>query len=59
MIDSSGLPSLQRTETKLLAHAPFLELLRGQGQERGGAWLAASADSVGRHSTVDMGKLFN
>ena len=39
MIDSSQLASLQRTDTKLLAHGPFLELLRGQGRERASAWL--------------------
>ena len=58
MIDSSDLASLQRTETKLLAHAPFLELLRGQGQVRGQAWLAGSAHAVGHRSTVDVKQLF-
>ncbi len=58
MIDSSDLASLQRTETKLLAHGPFLELLRGQGQVRGKAWLEGSAQAVGRRSTVDVKKLF-
>jgi NTE family protein len=58
MIDSSDLPILQRTETKLLAHAPFLELLRGQGHERGQAWLFDHAPSVGHRSTISMKKLF-
>lgn len=58
MVDSGGLPSLQRTETKLLAHAPFLELLRSQGQARGKAWLANCADAVGQRSTVDVTQLF-
>jgi NTE family protein len=58
MIDASELVSLQRTETKLLAHAPFLELLCGQGRERATAWLAESADGIGRRSTVDMKKWF-
>ena len=40
MIDSSQLVSLQRTETRMLAHGPFLELLRDQGRERGAAWLS-------------------
>ena len=30
MIDSSDLPSLMRSETKLLPHGPFLDLLHGQ-----------------------------
>ena len=58
MIDASELVSLQRTETKLLAHGPFLELLCGQGRERAAAWLSESADGIGRRSTVDMKKWF-
>ena len=58
MIDSSGLPSLQRSETKLLAHGPFLERLCDQGRERGRAWIAAHAGSVGRRSTFDVGACF-
>jgi NTE family protein len=46
MIDASELVSLQRTETKLLAHAPFLELLCGQGRERATAWLSECADGI-------------
>ncbi len=37
MIDSSQVMSLQRTETQVLAHAPFLERLREQGHARGSA----------------------
>jgi len=58
MIDSSRLASLQRTETKALAHRPFLELLRGQGRERASAWLADDAEGVGKRSTVDVKKMF-
>ena len=58
MIDSSQLASLERTDTKLLAHTPFLERLREQGRERAQAWLAAHVDAVGRHSSVDMRALF-
>lgn len=58
MIDSSQVASLQRTDTKLLAHAPFLELLRGQGQERAAAWVAEHFDGVGKRSTVDTKKWF-
>jgi NTE family protein len=56
MIDSSQVTSLQRSETRLLAHAPFLERLREQGQARGSAWLAEHFDGVGRRSTVDLRK---
>jgi NTE family protein len=58
MIDSSQLASLQRTDTKLLAHPPFLERLREQGQARATTWLADHLDSVGRRSTVDVKQWF-
>jgi NTE family protein len=58
MIDSSHLASLQRTDTKLLAHGPFLDLLRGQGRECAAAWLSNHADGIGRRSTVDVKKWF-
>ena len=58
MIDSSQLASLQRTDTKLLAHPPFLERLREQGQARATIWLAERFDGVGRQSTVDVRKWF-
>jgi NTE family protein len=58
MIDSSQLASLQRTDTKSLAHPPFLERLREQGHARGSAWLDEHFDGVGRRSTVDVKKWF-
>lgn len=58
MIDSSQLASLQRTDTKLLAHPPFLERLREQGQARASLWLAEHFDGVGCHSTVDVRRWF-
>ncbi len=58
MIDSSRVASLQRSETKLLAHAPFLELLRGQGRQRATEWAAEHFEGVGRRSTVDVKKWF-
>ena len=59
MIDSSHLESLERTETRMLAHGPFLELLRDQGRERATAWLADHSDGVGRRSTLDLKKWFS
>lgn len=58
MIDSSQVASLQRTETKLIAHTPFLELLRDQGRERASAWLAAHQGDIGRRATVDLKQCF-
>ena len=59
MIDSSQLASLQRTDTKLLPHPPYLERLREQGQARASAWLAEHFDGVGHRSTVDVKEWFD
>ena len=58
MIDSSGVPPLQRTETQVLAHGPFLERLCEQGQERARTWLGEHAAAIGRSSTVDIEQWF-
>lgn len=58
MIDSSGLANLERSDTKLLAHGPFLELLREQGRTRGLDWLAQHATAIGRHATLDVQACF-
>lgn len=59
MIDSSQLASLERTETKLLAHAPFLALLHEQGRERAAQWLQAHAADVGRRSSIEVKQWFS
>ncbi|WP_309680246.1 patatin-like phospholipase family protein [Polaromonas sp.] len=58
MIDSSQLASLERTDTKLLAHGPFLEHLKEQGRARAADWLAEHAGAIGRQSTVDVKQWF-
>jgi NTE family protein len=58
MIDTSQLVSLQRTDTKLLAHTPFLELLREQGHERATHWLTQHTADVGRQSSIDIQQHF-
>ena len=58
MIDINELPTLERSDTKVLAHTPFLELLRVQGNERGREWLKAHADSIGERGTLDVKKWF-
>ncbi len=58
MIDVCDLASLERAETKALAHAPFLEMLCGQGRERAATWLKEHADDVGNRSSVDVRKWF-
>jgi NTE family protein len=54
MLDSSGLVNLERSDTKLLAHGPFLELLREQGHTRCKAWLAHNVSAIGQHATLDV-----
>ena len=58
IIDVNELTSLERSDTKVLAHTPFLELLRDQGNERGQEWLKAHADSMGEQGTLDVKKWF-
>ncbi|MEI8170468.1 MAG: patatin-like phospholipase family protein [Rhodoferax sp.] len=58
MIDSSQVVSLQRTETKLIAHTPFLALLRDQGRERAVEWLSNHRGDIGRRATVDLKQCF-
>jgi NTE family protein len=58
MIDTHGLTSLQGTSTKLLAHAPFMQRLMLQGQERAQQWLATDFDCVGKRTSVDLQKWF-
>jgi NTE family protein len=58
MIDSTTVTMLKRTETQLIAHAPFLEYLHDQGRGRAGAWLAEDFQDVGRQSTLDIRKWF-
>ena len=58
MVDSSQLGNLERSETKLLAHGPFLELLWAQGRERAAQWLLSHSGQVGQRSTVDLKKCF-
>ena len=58
LIGAGEVPALHRSDTKLLAHGPFLEILRDAGQAHGQAWLDRSFDGVGRRSTVDLKALF-
>lgn len=58
MIEPGHPVSMQRVETQLLAHTPYLELLHGQGRERTAAWLEHQAAAVGVRSTVDMEECF-
>ena len=54
MVDISGVQSLQRQDTKMLAHGPFLEKLHAEGRQQASLWLAEYIDKVGVVSTVDV-----
>jgi NTE family protein len=58
MIDASQLDSLLRTDTKLLAHGPFFDLLQQQGRTCANEWLAKEYDAIGRRSSIDVKALF-
>lgn len=58
MVDTSQLASLRRTDTKLLAHTPFLDMLRQQGHERASQWLGEHGADLGRQSSMDIHKTF-
>lgn len=53
MIDAENLDVLRRSETKLLAYGPFLEMLRDHGRIRTKQWLAENLQSIGKRGTLD------
>lgn len=54
LIHTQGIASMRRGETMMIAHAPFLEHLRGQGAQRALGWLHDSASAVGHASSVNL-----
>lgn len=58
MIDTQELASMRKSETRLIAHRPFLELLCEQGRERAEAWREAHGRTVGKAPTVDLERWF-
>jgi len=58
MIDPSGVPVLQRSDTKLLPHPDLLRQLHAQGRVQAQHWLQQYAADVGRRSTIDVQALF-
>ncbi len=58
LIEAGEVAALQRSDTKMLAHGPFLEMLRDAGRAHGKAWLDRSFEDVGRRPTVDLKALF-
>lgn len=58
MVDSSQLAILQRSETKLLAHGPFLDRLKDHGKQRAVQWLTEHGAAIGQRSSIDLQQLF-
>jgi NTE family protein len=58
MVDSSQIPLLERGETRLLAHGPFLDLLREQGRQRATQWFSSHRAAIGRMPSIDLAQVF-
>ncbi|MGY0194649.1 patatin-like phospholipase family protein [Leptothrix sp. BB-4] len=58
LIDAQDALGPLASETKLLAHRPFLEKLRDLGRDRAQAWLQGEGARVGKSSTVHLPSLF-
>jgi NTE family protein len=58
LVDADDALGALASETKLIAHLPFLERLRECGRQRALAWLARHGDSIGRRSSVDLLRTF-
>ncbi len=58
LIDAQDALGPLASETKLLAHRPFLEKLHGLGAHRARVWLEGDAARVGKSSTVHLPSWF-
>lgn len=58
MIEGTDLATLQRTETKVIAHPTFLRSLHDQGRRRAQIWLNESGSDVAHRSSINIAKLF-
>jgi NTE family protein len=58
LIDAHDQLGTLASESKLIAHLPFLEHLRQRGRERAHSWLAAHGAALGRRSSVDLARMF-
>ncbi len=57
-ISADALLGALPAESKLTVNSEFFESLRDDGREHARAWLASYWPSLGRQSTLDLGKLF-
>ncbi|MEO8248162.1 MAG: patatin-like phospholipase family protein [Burkholderiales bacterium] len=58
MIHPQDQAIMQRTETKLIAHAPFLAFLRARGLLAAQGWLKQHLPAVGQQSSVNLNDWF-
>ena len=58
LLEAQDLLGALRSETKMIAHLPFLQRLRDHGRERAQAWLRESGPAVGARSSVNLARLF-
>jgi NTE family protein len=58
LIDAQDRLQPLRSETRLIAHLPFLQQLRDQGRERALDWLVEHGRSLGRRASTDLMSLF-
>lgn len=59
MIDTQGVDSLKRSDTRGLAHGPFLAQLQAQGRACGQRWLDQHAGAIGQRASVDLTAWFS
>jgi NTE family protein len=59
MVEANDVLSKLGSESKLIAHEPFLLALRDAGRERTQAWLKKNRSAIGSRSSVDMEKHFS
>jgi NTE family protein len=58
VIDGNDHLAALPSDTKLISNPPLLERLRDAGRQRMLDWLSAHGASIGRHSTVDLERVF-
>lgn len=58
MIESQDLIGHLPSETKMVAHLPFLEDLRELGRQRAREWLGQTRNHLGRRPSIDLEVLF-
>lgn len=58
LVDAQDLLAPLSSDTRLIAHLPFLQRLRDHGRERAAAWLKSHGGRLGRASSADLRETF-